>query len=95
MDLWALLSITAPGLFPHADRFAEYYRRPIERHGGRRPARSAAAADPAPDVAPYQGGRGRRAAAQVRTGGRRSSCIRGIVGSTRPICSGNARRCWA
>jgi SNF2 family DNA or RNA helicase len=31
MDLWALLSITAPGLFPHADRFAEYYRRPIER----------------------------------------------------------------
>ena len=33
MDLWALLSITAPGLFPHADRFAEYYRPPIERHG--------------------------------------------------------------
>ena len=33
MDLWALLSLTAPGLFPHADRFAEYYRRPIERHG--------------------------------------------------------------
>ena len=32
MDLWALLSITAPGLFPHADRFAEYYCRPIERH---------------------------------------------------------------
>jgi superfamily II DNA or RNA helicase len=31
MDLWALLSITAPGLFPSADRFAEYYRRPIER----------------------------------------------------------------
>ena len=33
MDLWALLSITAPGLFPHPDRFAEYYRRPIERDG--------------------------------------------------------------
>ena len=31
MDLWALLSITAPGLFPNADKFAEYYRRPIER----------------------------------------------------------------
>ena len=31
MDLWALLSITAPGLFPHPDRFSEYYRRPIER----------------------------------------------------------------
>ena len=39
MDLWALLSITAPGLFPSADRFAEYYRRPIERH--RDPARLA------------------------------------------------------
>ncbi len=33
MDLWALLSITAPGLFPHADRFGEYYRTPIERRG--------------------------------------------------------------
>ena len=31
MDLWALFSLVAPGLFPHADRFAEYYRRPIER----------------------------------------------------------------
>jgi SNF2 family DNA or RNA helicase len=31
MDLWALLSITAPGLFPNPDRFSEYYRRPIER----------------------------------------------------------------
>ncbi len=35
MDLWALLSITAPGLFPHPDRFSEYYRRPIERDGDR------------------------------------------------------------
>ncbi len=31
MDLWSLLSITAPGLFPHPERFAEFYRRPIER----------------------------------------------------------------
>ena len=31
MDLWALLSITAPGLFPDPNRFSEYYRRPIER----------------------------------------------------------------
>ena len=31
MDLWALLSISAPGLFPDPDRFSEYYRRPIER----------------------------------------------------------------
>ena len=31
MELWALLSIVAPGLFPHPDRFSEFYRRPIER----------------------------------------------------------------
>lgn len=31
MDLWALLSITAPGLFPHERKFGDYYRRPIER----------------------------------------------------------------
>jgi SNF2 family DNA or RNA helicase len=33
MDLWALLSLTAPGLFPDPDRFTEFYRRPIERGG--------------------------------------------------------------
>ena len=31
MELWALLSITAPGLFPSPQRFTEYYRGPIER----------------------------------------------------------------
>jgi superfamily II DNA or RNA helicase len=31
MELWSLLSITAPGLFPDPKRFAEEYRRPIER----------------------------------------------------------------
>jgi SNF2 family DNA or RNA helicase len=35
MDLWTLLSLTAPGLFPNPDRFTEYYRRPIERGGDR------------------------------------------------------------
>ena len=32
-ELWALLSITAPGLFPRADRFVEHYAIPIERNG--------------------------------------------------------------
>ncbi|WP_273168145.1 DEAD/DEAH box helicase [Actinomyces israelii] len=32
MDLWSLLSITAPGLLPGPDRFARVYRRPVE-HG--------------------------------------------------------------
>ncbi len=33
MDLWSMLSITAPGLFPNPQRFTEEYRRPIENHG--------------------------------------------------------------
>ena len=33
MELWALLSVTAPGLFPNPDRFREFYARPIERSG--------------------------------------------------------------
>ena len=31
MDLWSLLSITAPGLYPDPKRFSETYRKPIER----------------------------------------------------------------
>ena len=30
MDLWSLLSITAPGLFPDPKRFTDAYRKPIE-----------------------------------------------------------------
>ncbi len=30
MDLWSLLSVVAPGVFPNPQRFAEIYRRPIE-----------------------------------------------------------------
>jgi hypothetical protein len=33
MDLWSLLSIVAPGLFPDPQRFTESYRIPIERDG--------------------------------------------------------------
>ncbi|MDO4901406.1 DEAD/DEAH box helicase [Actinomyces sp.] len=32
MDLWSLLSITAPGLLPGPERFGELYRRPVD-HG--------------------------------------------------------------
>ncbi len=35
MDLWSLLSITAPGLYPDPKRFDEVYRKPIE--SGRAP----------------------------------------------------------
>jgi SNF2 family DNA or RNA helicase len=33
MELWSLLSITAPGLFPSPDQFRDYYARPVEREG--------------------------------------------------------------
>jgi superfamily II DNA or RNA helicase len=33
MELWSLLSITAPGLFPDPKRFSEQYARPVERGG--------------------------------------------------------------
>ncbi len=32
MELWSLLSITAPGLFPYPDSFKEHYAVPIERN---------------------------------------------------------------
>lgn len=33
MDLWSMLALGAPGLYPRADRFKEHYVTPIERHG--------------------------------------------------------------
>jgi superfamily II DNA or RNA helicase len=33
LELWSLLSITAPGLFPSVKRFGDYYRKPIEKQG--------------------------------------------------------------
>ncbi len=34
-ELWAVLSITAPGLFPEPQAFVDHYAKPIERHGDR------------------------------------------------------------
>jgi superfamily II DNA or RNA helicase len=33
MELWSLLSITSPGLFPNPTKFREYYAVPIEKRG--------------------------------------------------------------
>lgn len=33
MELWALFSLVAPGLFPHPGRFNDFYRTPIEKTG--------------------------------------------------------------
>lgn len=35
MDLWSLLALAAPGLYPHRERFRDAYRKPIE--SGERP----------------------------------------------------------
>jgi superfamily II DNA or RNA helicase len=35
MELWSLLSITAPGLFPHPAGFEKHYRTPIEKNDDR------------------------------------------------------------
>ncbi|MBV9795504.1 MAG: helicase [Actinobacteria bacterium] len=35
MELWSLLSITAPGLFPSPERFREYYAKPVEKMADR------------------------------------------------------------
>jgi superfamily II DNA or RNA helicase len=35
MELWSLLSIAAPGLFPSPERFREYYAKPVERQADR------------------------------------------------------------
>lgn len=37
MELWALLAITSPGLFPSSNKFAEVFGRPIERMGAVEP----------------------------------------------------------
>ena len=92
MELWSLLSITAPGLFPDPGRFREYYAKPIERDGAGRTARPAPAPDQAAGPAPHQGAGGRRPAAPSRSRCWRSSCIPGTARSTRPSCSGNGRR---
>ncbi|WP_427016265.1 SNF2-related protein [Pseudarthrobacter sp. P1] len=31
MELWSMFAITSPGLFPSAQRFEDYYRKPIEK----------------------------------------------------------------
>lgn len=41
-DLWSLLSLTAPGLFPSMPRFREEYVKPIEKHDGSQDSRARA-----------------------------------------------------
>lgn len=33
MELWSMFAITAPGLFPTATNFADYYQKPVEKEG--------------------------------------------------------------
>ena len=67
MDLWSMLSIVAPGLFPNPQRFSEFYRKPIEKGEAPERSRRAAPADPAADAATHQGAGGLRPAAEDRS----------------------------
>ena len=91
-ELWSLLSITAPGLFPDPKRFAEEYARPIERGGDRRAARTAAAQDQAARQAANEGARRARPAGQAGAEPSRSTSIRATASSTTPTSSGSGRR---
>jgi SNF2 family DNA or RNA helicase len=71
MELWSLLSITAPGLFPDPKRFAEQYQRPIERGGdAERLARLRRRIMPLVKR-PHQRARGRRATGKAGADARR------------------------
>ena len=54
MDLWSLLSITAPGLFPDPRSFTEAFRKPIES-GNRGPSPRLPPPHPPADPASHQG----------------------------------------
>ena len=66
MELWALLSITAPGLFPDPVRFAEHFARPIERRQRPRADDAPAPADQAAAQAANEGAGGGRASGRSR-----------------------------
>ena len=95
MELWSLLSITAPGLFPDPTKFADYYAKPIEKTRRPRAARPVPPPHQAAREAPHQGARGRRPAAPSRNRSSTSTCRRDTARSTTRTCSANARRCSA
>ena len=95
MDLWSLLSLTAPGLYPRPDVFTKNYRKPIES-GERpelldllrrriRPAHAAA----------HEGAGGARPAARSRSRCCPSSRTRCTDTSTTGTCNGSGSGCWA
>ena len=95
MELWSLLSITAPGLFPHPEKFQRLLR-PADREAGQgRAARAAAAPDQAAREAPHEGAGRRRPARQAGAGARSRAASRSTRSSTRRTSSGSGRRSWA
>ncbi len=92
MELWSLLSITAPGLFPDPKRFAEQYARPIERERRCRAARAPAAPDQAAASSAARRSWWPRISPQSRSRPSRSTCIRATASSTTRICSASVRR---
>ena len=94
MELWSLLAITAPGLFPDATRFADFYAKPIEKLGEAellelfrrriKPLVKRRTKDPSLPSCPPS-----------RTRFWMWNSRRGTASFTKPVCSVSARRCWA
>jgi hypothetical protein len=93
MELWSLLAVTAPGLFPSPIRFADYF--------AKRPSRSrvtpscwncsGAASSPWSNAAPRIWSL--RSCLRSRTRSSTSSSLRATASSTTPGYSGSVRRC--
>ena len=92
MELWSLLSITAPGLFPNPARFREYYARPIETAGRRRAARPSCGAGSGRWSSAAPRSRWPPTCRKSRSRCSRWNCTRGTASSTRRTCSGSGRR---
>ena len=95
MDLWSMLSLSAPGLFPRPDHFTERFRKPIENE------RDLLALETLRRrIKPFVLRRTKR---EVVAGAaaRRSSRCSGwssrppIAGSTTSTCTGSGSGCWA
>ena len=92
MELWSLLSITAPGLFPNPERFRGLLRA-ADREAAATPSCSpscAAGSSRWSCAAPRS--RSPPTCRRSRSRYSRSSCTRGTASSTRPTCSASGRR---
>ena len=92
LELWALFSLVAPGLLGSQQRFADYYRTPIEKQGDADRLGAAAPPDRAVPAPPDQGGGGAGPARRSRSRFCGSRWSRPTARSTTVTCSASGRR---